>query len=95
MLLATNQRDITSDFLVRELVLRKLDYYRWKTDVLPDSQITIKPTSGEVRIKIANLLFDIESASVAYFRHSEIPLPNQNVPEAYLNFVSTVYGVRF
>ena len=77
ILLVTNRRDLTTDFLIRELKKRRLKFSRLNTDTLAGSLVTFNPISNTIRIRDTDLHIYTESISVAYFRRPEIPTPKE------------------
>lgn len=73
-LLVTNKRDLTSDFIVRELQARKLEYYRLNTETISSSRIAHDPTSGEMTFRWADSVLNSRHIRVAYFRRPEPPV---------------------
>lgn len=77
ILLVTNRRDLTTDFLIRELKKRHLKFSRLNTDTLAGSLVTFNPVSNTIRIRDTHSHIYTESISVAYFRRPEIPAPEE------------------
>jgi len=65
-ILVTNQRDITSDFLVRELQKREIPFFRFNTETLPDFEAW---SSGEgFFLRSENITINTSLIKAAYFR---------------------------
>ena len=91
VLLLTNRRDLTTDYLVRELGKRQLSFIRLNTDSLADQYFVLDPVHQEIEIKGQSLHFRIEDVSVAYFRRPSIPFPDPSFG-AYRNYVWTEWN---
>ena len=91
VLLLTNRRDLTTDYLVRELGKRQLSFIRLNTDSLADQYFVLDPVHQEIEIKGQSLHFRIEDVSVAYFRRPSIPFPDPSIG-AYRNYVWTEWN---
>lgn len=74
----TNQRDLTTDFLVREFNKRNLIFTRLNTDILTDSFVVLNPLSNSIEIKHDLTHIHADSISVAYFRRPSISQPKEN-----------------
>ncbi len=72
ILLVTNRRDLTTDFLIRELKKRNLVFSRLNTDIATDSLVILNPLSNTVEIRDTFSHIQIDSISVAYFRRPAI-----------------------
>ncbi|MAY55163.1 MAG: hypothetical protein CMQ46_10475 [Gammaproteobacteria bacterium] len=74
LLLVTNQRDITMDYVVAELQRRKIPYFRLNTEHLPQALCTMSPASkGAWSIEIDGRLVTGEQVTAAYFRRPGLP----------------------
>ncbi len=91
ILLVTNRRDLTTDFLIRELNKRSLAFRRLNTDVLTDSLVVLHPVSNSIGIKNASSRFHTDSISAAYFRRPEISQPSDNLG-VYREYVWTEWN---
>lgn len=75
LLLVTNQRDITMDYVVAELQRRKVPYFRLNTEHLPSSRCTLASyprSSWSITLDGRTLTGDMVTA--AYFRRPGAPL---------------------
>ena len=86
ILLVTNRRDLTTDFLIRELNKRNVAFKRLNTDFITNSLVVLNPVSNTIGIKDASSQFHVDSISVAYFRRPEISQPSENLG-AYREYV--------
>lgn len=75
-LIVTNQRDITSDFIVQEMQRRRLRYHRLNTETIPQYSVAFDPTSESIVLTCGSLTFDIGGIRAAYFRRPEQPADN-------------------
>jgi len=91
VLLLTNRRDLTTDYLVRELTKRQLSFARLNTDSLAEHSFVLDPVRQEIEIKEQSLHIRTESVSVAYFRRPSIPFPDPSFG-AYQNYVWTEWN---
>lgn len=74
LLLVTNQRDITMDYVVAELQRREIPYFRLNTEQLPQSLCTMSSTSKRAwSIEIDGRLVAGEQVTAAYFRRPGLP----------------------
>lgn len=67
-LLVTNQKDITSDFLVRELERREVSFFRLNTETLPQFHITTRSCDLGFRLQSEDIDIDTRFIKSAYFR---------------------------
>lgn len=67
-LLVTNQKDITSDFLVRELRRRDISFYRFNTETLPDYEMWSTSLDDGLVFRSNNIEIKTSQVKSAYFR---------------------------
>jgi len=81
ILIATNERDLTSDYVVLELQRRSLPVVRFNTEHLPDAQVYFRPSSGHTdwHITTDGSTIDFSEISAAYLRRPGIPIIPENV----------------
>lgn len=72
-LIVTNQRDITSDYIVRELKRRGLSFFRLNTEVLAASELTLALEDGTFDLRFGDTKLRLSDVKSAYFRRPEIP----------------------
>ncbi|QHP80885.1 hypothetical protein EO763_13620 [Pectobacterium odoriferum] len=78
ILLVTNQRDITTDYIILELRRRGVDFFRLNTESLPGSYSSMSNSSKmDWRIKINEREVNGNDIKAAYFRRPGRP----NIPE--------------
>lgn len=74
-LLVTNKRDITCDFVVRELRRRDLPFHRLNTETMPGMSVCLTPQSAAFDIRRADgTWFRVADVSAAYFRRPDAPV---------------------
>ena len=73
VLVVTNRKDITSDFLINELTKRGVPFNRLNTELIADHNTVIDPLSDRVEINGPSGFINVESISAAYFRRPGIP----------------------
>ena len=74
ILLVTNRRDITTDYLIRELARRNIPFVRLNTDTLIEKSVILDPVQQKMEIRGQNSLVCIENVSAAYFRRPSTPV---------------------
>lgn len=97
ILLVTNKRDITTDYIVRELRKRHLRYYRLNTESLADYECSIGYESKD-DWRIGNITGP--QVSSAYFRrpappeytNSNIESENDYIASEWLAFLKSIYA---
>jgi glutathione synthase/RimK-type ligase-like ATP-grasp enzyme len=76
ILLATNKRDITTDFVVLELRRRNIPFLRLNTEDLPQSAVTFEPTGVDSwQIMLDNRSHALSSFTAGYYRRPSTPVP--------------------
>lgn len=81
-LLATNKRDITTDFIVAELKKRSLPFIRINTEDLARAKVTFRPRKGQGwRLEFDDHIVDLEQVRAAYYRRPGVPLPPPDAVE--------------
>lgn len=75
ILIATNERDITSDYIVLELQDLGIPHYRLNTETIPDSSISFSPADGEGGWSLATESETIRFSDfkAGYYRRPEPP----------------------
>jgi len=70
ILLLTNERDLTSDYVVLELRRRGLPFYRLNSERLSETKVTFDPKMGEDswKVDVGDKTIDFASIRAAYFR---------------------------
>lgn len=78
ILLLTNERDLTSDYVVLELQRRRLAYFRLNSETLPSAKVSFDPKHGEDswKINFGEKSLDLSSVKAAYFRRPGTPSAN-------------------
>lgn len=89
VLIVTNHEDVTTDFIVLELVNRDIPFFRLNTECVTQSTIRYFPDKG-----VDSFVFDLNGQTVcladvtsAYYRRPGIPIPAKEVEvEAYRDY---------
>ena len=79
ILIISNKSDVTSDFIVKKLKERHIDFYRFNTEELLNTcSLTIDYTTNEISIVDlpSKHRIDLTNFTSIYFRRPEIPLFN-------------------
>ena len=71
-LLISNKRDITTDFIVRELNSRNLSFFRLNTEDIPKLSVLQNSETHTTQLTTKNAVIDLGEIKSAYFRR---PLP--------------------
>lgn len=71
--LLTNQEDITTDYVVRELSSREIEFHRVNTDSLDELSVSFEPSSSSFQIVGKYLDVDSSRVTAAYFRRPKTP----------------------
>src|SRR5437762_444406 len=81
ILIATNERDLTSDYVVLELRRRNLPFYRLNTERLPEGKIVFDPQRGERawRIELNGHTIDFYDVTAGYYRRPGKPVLDETV----------------
>jgi len=84
ILLISNERDITTDYIVLELQRRKIPYLRLNTERLSTGHIRCRPASkgSTWEIDFAGRVFATSDVSAAYFRRPAVPIVSPSVADA-------------
>lgn len=72
-LIVTNQRDITSDYIVRELKRRGRSFFRLNTEIFPASELTFSLQDDTFDLRFGDNELRLSDVRSAYFRRPEIP----------------------
>lgn len=86
-LLVTNKRDLTCDYIVRELRKRSLSFFRLNTEDLPEFGYFRKP-EGETTLSTPDAEIELKQVRAGYFRR---PLPPE-VEKFNLSHSSSQYA---
>lgn len=83
ILLVTNRRDLTTDYIVRELEVRSLSYVRLNTEALGSAQVVLRPDRpDEDVLEVEGQMLRLAAVTAAYFRRPEAPQPPEGVGPA-------------
>ncbi|MDX3925181.1 MAG: hypothetical protein QHC90_05145 [Shinella sp.] len=72
--IVTNKRDLTTDFVIRELNQRSLPFYRLNTEDITGGTVAFDPVSGAFAIQNRIDQIELQWISAAYFRRPEVPI---------------------
>tara|TARA_B100000965_G_C19591040_1_gene757975 strand:+ start:1080 stop:2030 length:951 start_codon:yes stop_codon:yes gene_type:complete len=75
ILLVTNERDVTTDYLVLEFRRRNLNYFRLNCEHLPDAKVVFSPSlgGGDWEFKWDACVLSLAGVKSAYFRRPGAP----------------------
>jgi glutathione synthase/RimK-type ligase-like ATP-grasp enzyme len=81
ILIATNERDITSDYVVLELKRRKIPFVRLNTERLPLANIQFDPRCGvnSWTISLDNRQISLSSIRAGYYRRPGTPIVQDGI----------------
>lgn len=94
VLLVTNRRDLTTDYLIRELGRRKIPFSRLNTDSVTEQSVVLDPVHQHLQIRGETSRICVDSASVAYFRRPLVPFPDPSLGP-YRNYIWTDWSAFF
>jgi glutathione synthase/RimK-type ligase-like ATP-grasp enzyme len=72
-LFVTNARDLTTDYVVREMKRRNHTFFRLNTETIAASLISINPCTFSFEIRFPDCRVNLEEIRAAYFRRPETP----------------------
>jgi glutathione synthase/RimK-type ligase-like ATP-grasp enzyme len=82
ILLATNKRDITTDFVVLELRRRNIPFLRLNTEDLPQSAVTFEPRAVDGwQVTTDDLSHALSSFTAGYYRRPSTPVPAAEISD--------------
>lgn len=79
ILLVTNKRDITTDFIVLELQKRAIPHVRLNSEDMSQAAVLFRPQAGW-NLRTADRVIDLNAVTAAYYRRPGTPAFN-NVPD--------------
>jgi len=85
ILIITNKSDITSDFIVKKLKERDIDFYRFNTEELSKTCFVTLDFQNDKYVifdKNTSQMFDLKQFSSVYYRRPELPIIENNSLEA-------------
>lgn len=89
ILLVTNKRDLTTDFIVVELRRRGRTFHRLNTEDLPQASVRFDPRAGGGwAIETSDLNLRLENVSAAYYRRPGAPEPARARDEATAKYLT-------
>lgn len=75
ILVVTNRRDITTDFVVLELQRRGLAYCRLNTEAFASAVVSWRPIEGRWQLRIEGQALDLSDVGAGYYRRPVLPEP--------------------
>lgn len=82
ILLLTNERDLTTDYVVRELKKRELPYFRLNSERLAEADVKFSPHGAAWQISIQERTISTKEIGAAYFRRPGTPIASSSVASA-------------
>lgn len=83
ILLVTNRRDLTTDYVVRELKRRDLAFVRLNTEALGEATLCLRPDRPwEDQLEVEDQSLRLADVTAAYFRRPEPPVPARRIDAA-------------
>lgn len=76
ILLVSSARDLTTDYIVRELRRRDIEAVRLNTEDLPSGRVWFCSDSGEWRLSLRGKDIVLSDVRSAYYRRPALPLPS-------------------
>ena len=99
VLVITNKQDLTSDFIVKELKEREIDFYRFNTEELSKTCSVTLDIENDKYVLFDKILNKLKLFSSVYFRRPEIPVfdsTDLNIGEIQFlknEFIYTLEGI--
>jgi len=89
ILLVTNKRDLTTDFIVVELRRRGRAFHRLNTECLPQTMVRFDPRAGHGwEIQTHDLTLRLDDVGAAYYRRPGAPEPVVTKDEATTKYLT-------
>lgn len=85
-LIVTNQRDITSDYIVRELKRRGRSFFRLNTETLATSDLAFSLQDDTFDLGFEDSRLRLSEVRSAYFRRPEIPALSSSLEDSYREY---------
>lgn len=99
ILVITNKNDITSDFIIKRLKERKIDFYRFNTEELSKSCfVTLDFQRNRFLLidKILHKEYNLKEFTSVYFRRPEIPkISFENLSDGEIQFIKNEFLYTF
>jgi len=86
ILIVTNGRDLTSDFVVLELQRRGLPYFRLNTETLPAARVRFGGGSLDWSLETAHRSLVGQDVRAAYFRRPGPPSPDEDLQGGHRDY---------
>jgi glutathione synthase/RimK-type ligase-like ATP-grasp enzyme len=89
ILLVTNKRDLTTDFIVVELQRRARAFHRLNTESLPQTMVRFDPRAGHGwEIETPDVILRLDDVEAAYYRRPGAPEPVSAKDEATTKYLT-------
>ncbi|MBZ9892959.1 hypothetical protein LB545_01290 [Mesorhizobium sp. BR1-1-6] len=85
-LIVTNQRDITSDYIVQELKRRGRSFFRLNTEALATSELVFCLQDDSFDLRLGGSEVRLSDVRSAYFRRPEIPSSTSSLEDGYREY---------
>lgn len=79
ILLVTNKRDLTTDFIVVELKRRGVEFFRFNTEDMPSASVVFKSAKGEWTLSLGRRVIALRDVQAAYYRRPGTPEISEDV----------------
>ena len=93
--LLTNERDITTDYIVRELRRRGIPYFRLNSERLGESRVILRPASSTSwTLQLGKRTLETANIQAGYYRRPGAPTARSNVTDpAHRNYVRSEWSL--
>ena len=90
LLILTSDKDLATDFLIVELLNRKLPYFRLNAEDLADASVAFDASGGEVsrEITVGPKTLKLRDVSAVWYRRAIHPRPTGALSAAERRFVA-------
>ena len=90
LLILTSDQDFTADYLIVELIRRRLPYFRLNSEELSDAELTfsLSGTNQGRSISVGPKTLDLDLIEAVWYRRAIHPLPKASLTQAERFFVS-------
>ena len=84
ILIVTNERDLTSDYIILELRRRKLPFHRLNSERISEARVSFDPKRGEDAwmVELDGTAIDFARVKAAYFRRPGTPSAPETVKQS-------------
>ena len=90
LLILTSDKDLTADFLIVELINRRLPYFRLNAEALTTAEFTFSLAENGVRrvLSVASRTLDLDEVTAVWYRRAVQPSPIAALPPGERVFVA-------